>query len=65
MAATRKAAAEKAGSNTERYGETKRRFKALEALDALGDGDEEECGAICRLHGEAMEDGEKWLLGEE
>ena len=46
----------------ERYGEIKRRLKALEALDALGDGDEGEWGAICRLHDEAMEDGEEWFL---
>ena len=52
----------KAGSNMERYGEVKRRFKALGALD---DGDEEEWGAISRLYDEAIEDGEKWFLWEE
>ena len=46
----------------ERYGEIRRRFKALEALD---DGDEEGWGAISRLHDEAMEDVEKWFWGEE
>ena len=65
MAATRKAATEKAGNNMERYGEIKRRFKALEALDDGDDGDEEEWGASCRLHGEAMGDGEKCLFVEE
>ena len=61
MAATRRAAAEKAGSNMKRYDEILERFKECD------DGDEEEWGAICRLHDEAMEDGEEiiWFEGGE
>ena len=56
-ATAQRAAAEEAGSNMDRYDEVKRRFeKWWETGDGGG---EEEWGAICRLHDEAMEDGEK------
>ena len=56
-ATAQRAAAEEAGNNMDRYDEVKRRFeKWWETGDGGG---EEERGAICRLHDEATEDGEK------
>ena len=56
LAATRRAAAKKAGSNMDRYDEI------LERFEGCDDDEEEEWGAICRLHDETMEDGEERIL---
>ena len=44
-----------------RYDEILERFEKL-VNEEIGDDDEEEWGAISRLHGEAMEDGEERIL---
>ena len=62
-ATTQRAAAEEAGSNMDRYDETKRRLEKW-LNEETGDDDGEEYGAIARLYGEAMEDGEKWFVGD-
>ena len=68
MAATRRVAAEKAGSNMGRYDEVLERSKAWgewiwrNGRRVWRDGDKEEWEAIKRLHGEAMEDGEEYFL---
>ena len=58
LAATRRAATEKAGSNMGRYDEILERNKALEDME----GREEEWEEIVRLHGEAMEGGEGYFF---
>ena len=63
FAATRRAAAESAGSNMGRYDEILERNMALEVgFDKEDEKDMEEWEEIVRLHGEAMEDGEEYLL---
>ena len=63
LAAARRAATEKAGSNMGRYDEILERNKALEVgFDKEDEKDMEEWEEIVRLHGDAMEDGEACCL---
>ena len=62
-AATRRVAAEKAGSNMDRYDEILERSRALDdGFDRKDRKDMEEWEEIKRLHGEAMKDGEEYFL---
>ena len=58
LAATRRAATEEAGSNMGRHDEILERSKALEDMEEW----ENEWKENVRLHGEATEDGEEYLL---
>ena len=64
MAVTRRAAAEKAGSNMGRYDEILGRSKALDeaGFDRKDRKVMEEWEEIKRLHDEAMKDGEEYFL---